>query len=79
MLAKRNEQIFKVELIVLDYLIYQYKSELKKTRSDSDKGKEYKATKKTRIIRLRLEIEALLKQIEKDLPSQDFSLVEEYF
>lgn len=76
MKEKRNEHIFKDELIVLDYLVHQYKSELKKTFSDN--GKIYKATKKTRMIRLRLEIEKLLKQIEKDLPSQYFSVVEEF-
>ena len=75
MLEKRNEHIFKEELIVLDYLVHQYKSELKKTFSDN--GKIYKATKKTRMIRLRLEINQVLKKIEDDLPDQFFKEVEE--
>lgn len=73
---KRNEEIFNQELVVLEYLIYEYKKELKRTNSDN--GKEYKATKKTRLKRLRLEINKVLQQIENELPMQFFSVVEEY-
>lgn len=65
---KRNEEIFKEELVVLDYLIYEYKKELKRTTKVF--GKNYKATKKSRLHRLRLEINKLLKYIENDLPNQ---------
>ena len=68
MLAKRNEDIFKDELVVLDYLVHQYKSELKRTTLEY--GTVYKATSKSRLTRLRLEINELLRQIEKDLPYQ---------
>lgn len=73
---KRNEEIFNQELVVLEYLIYEYKKELKRTNLDN--GKEYKTTKKTRLKRLRLEINKVLKQIENELPMQIFSVVEEY-
>lgn len=68
MLAKRNEDIFKDELVILDYLVHQYKSELKKTTLEY--GKVYKTTSKSRLNRLRIEIDKLLKQIEKNLPYQ---------
>ena len=70
MKSKRNEDIFRDDLIVFDYLVHEYKKELKKTKIDSWNGKEYKATKKSRLHRLRLEIDKLLKHIEDDLPSQ---------
>lgn len=77
MLEKRNEHIFKDELVILDYLVHQYKSELKKTIIDSWNKKEYKATSKSRLNRLRLEIDKLLRQIEKDLPYQHCIVGEE--
>lgn len=73
---KRNEYIFKDELVVLDYLIYEYKKELKLTRIEYN-NKLYKATKKSRLHRLRLEINQVLKKIENDLPDQFFKEVEE--
>lgn len=73
---KRNEEIFSQELVVLEYLIYEYKKELKRTNLEN--GKEYKMTKKSRLKRLRLEINKVLKQIENELPMQFFSVVEEY-
>lgn len=73
---KRNEHIFSDELVVLEYLIYEYKKELKRTRIDWDK-KTYKNTKKSRLHRLRLEINQVLKKIEDDLPDQFFKEVEE--
>ena len=72
---KRNEEIFKEELVVLDYLIYEYKKELKKTKKRYGSG-EYKATSKSRLHRLRLEINNVLKDIEDGLPSQYFCEVE---
>lgn len=71
---KRNEEIFKEELVVLDYLIYEYKKELKKTKRYG--SGEYKATSKSRLHRLRLEINNTLKNIEDDLPNQYFCEVE---
>ena len=76
MLEKRNEHIFKDELVVLDYLVHQYKSELMRTTSEY--GKIFKATRKTRLTRLRLEIGKLLNQIEKDLPNQFYAKVDEF-
>ena len=69
MLEKRNEHIFKDELVVLDYLVHQYQSELKRTTT-LECGKVFKATCKSRLNRIRLEIDKLLVQIEKDLPNQ---------
>ena len=71
---KRNEELFKDDLIVLDYLFYEYKTELKKTQR-YDSG-EYKATSKSRLHRLRLEINNILKDIEDGLPNQYFCEVE---
>lgn len=71
---KRNEEIFKDNLVVLDYLIHEYKKELKKTQR-YDSG-EYKATSKSRLHRLRIEINNVLKNIEDGLPNQYFCEVE---
>lgn len=75
MKVKRNEELFKDDLIVLDYLFYEYKTELKKTHSIYGSG-EYKATSKSRLHRLRLEINNILKDIEDGLPSQYLAEVE---
>ena len=72
----RNEQIFKRELVVLNYLINEYEHELRKTTM-SYNGKEIKNTKKLRLHRLRLEINQVLKTIEDDLPDQFFKEVED--
>lgn len=71
---KRNEEIFQEQLVVLDYLIYEYKKELRKTTKTF--GKNYKSTKKSRLHRLRLEINKLLKYIEDSLPNQYYCEVE---
>lgn len=72
---KRNEEIFKDNLVVLDYLIQEYKKELSKTTPRYGSGK-YKATSKSRLHRLRIEINNALKYIEDDLPNQYFCEVE---
>ena len=74
MKEKRNEDIFQTSLNVLNYLIYEYKKELKRTTFYNDKN--YKATRKTRLRRLRLEISQVLKDIENELPYQWFTEVE---
>lgn len=73
-LDKRNEEIFNQELVVLEYLIYEYKKELKRT--NIIEYDEYKATRKERLNRLRKEINQVLKYIEDNLPMQYLSLVE---
>ena len=72
---KRNEEIFKDNLVVLDYLIQEYKKELSKTTPRFGSGK-YKATSKSRLHRLRIEINNSLKYIEDGLPHQYFCEVE---
>ena len=57
---KRNEEIFKDNLVVLDYLIQEYKKELSKTTPRYG-SRKYKATSKSRLHRLRLEIDNALK------------------
>lgn len=69
MKSKRNEHIFQEELIVLDYLLHEYKKELIRTKI-SWNNKEIKNTKKSRLYRLRLEINEVLKKIEKDCPNE---------
>lgn len=54
------------KLNVLDYLIQEYKDELKKTTGYGDK--EYFNISKARLHRLRLEINKLLMDIESDCP-----------
>lgn len=75
MKSKRNEIIFKDELVVLDYLILEYKKELKKT-TYSWNNKEIKNTKISRLHRLRIEINELLKQIEKNCHAEYMDEVE---
>lgn len=72
---KRNEEIFKENLAVVDYLMCEYKKELSKTTPRYGSGK-YKATSKSRLHRLRLEINNALKYIEDSLPNQYFCEVE---
>lgn len=67
---KRNEEIFNDELVVLDYLIYEYKKELKKTVKSEWNQKEFKATRKARLNRLRKEINELLYNVENNLGYQ---------
>lgn len=71
---KRNEEIFEENLVVLDYLIHEYKKELRRTTKEFDKN--YKATRKSRLKRLRIEINNSLKYIEDNLPNQYFCEVE---
>ena len=75
MVEKRNEVIFKEELVVANYLFREFKDELKST-TKSYNGKDYKNTKKSRLHRLRLEIDKVLKDIEDSLPSQYYAEVE---
>ena len=71
---KRNEEIFKDNLVVLDYLMCEYEKELRRTTKEF--GKNYKATRKSRLKRLRIEINNSLKYIEDNLPNQYFCEVE---
>ena len=66
MKGKRNEHIYKDELVVLDYLIHEYKKELTRTTKSYWSDKIIKGTRKTRLHRLRMEIDELLKSIEKN-------------
>lgn len=75
MKSKRNEIIFKDEIVVLDYLILEYEKELKKT-TYSWNNKEIKNTKISRLHRLRIEINELLKQIEKNCHTEYMEEVE---
>ena len=70
MKGKRNEHIYKDELVVLDYLIHEYKKELTRTTKPYWKDKIIKGTRKTRLHRLRIEIDELLKSIEKNYPTE---------
>lgn len=72
--AKRNEYLFSDELTTLDYLIHEYKKEIKRTTKFNDK--EFKSTRKNRIKRLRIEINMLLKNIENNLSTDWFCEVE---
>jgi hypothetical protein len=53
---------------VIDYLFLEFQEEL--SRVTVEGRKVYKATRKERLRRLRIEISTALKKIEDDLPSQ---------
>ena len=74
-MKNRNEEIFKDNLVVVDYLICEYKKELSKPVQKYGSGK-YKATSKSRHHSLRLEINNALKYIEDDLPYNFFCEVD---
>jgi hypothetical protein len=65
-----NERLFKQNLDVIDYLFLEFQEEL--SRVTVEGKKVYKATRKERLRRLRIEISTALKKIEDDLPSQYF-------
>lgn len=70
-----NECMFKQNLDVIDYLFLEYQNEL--SRVTVAGRKVYKATRKERLRRLRIEINYALKKIEEDLPYQCFTEVEQ--
>ena len=63
-----NERMFKQNLDVIDYLFLEYQNEL--SRVTVAGRKVYKATRKERLRRLRIEMNYALKKIEEDLPDQ---------
>lgn len=65
-----NERLFKQNLDVIDYLFLEFQEEL--SRVTVEGKKVYKATRKERLRRLRIEISTALKKIEDDLPDQYF-------
>ena len=65
-----NERLFKQNLDVIDYLFLEFQEEL--SRVTVEGKKVYKATRKERLKRLRIEISTALKKIEDDLPDQYF-------
>ena len=71
--AMSNERLFKQNLDVIDYLFQEFQEEL--SRVTVEGRKVYKATRKERLRRLRIEISTALKKIEDDLPSQFFTEV----
>ena len=73
-MKNRNEEIFKDNLVVVDYLMCEYGKELRRTTKEF--GKNYKATKKSRLKRLRIEINNALKDIEDNLPNQYYCEVD---
>lgn len=75
MKSKRNEHIFNQELEVFEYLVFEYRKELKLTKPYYG-DKEYKATSKSRLRRLRLEINKLLKGIEDNVSTGYMEAVE---
>ena len=70
-----NERMFKQNLDVIDYLFLEYQNEL--SRVTVSGRKVYKATRKERLRRLRIEINYALKKIEEDLPDQFLVEVEQ--
>ena len=70
-----NECMFKQHLDVVDYLFLEYQNEL--SRVTVSGRKVYKATRKERLKRLRIEIGNALKKIEEDLPYQYLTEVEQ--
>lgn len=55
---------FKEKVKVIDYLISEYKNELQRTFKSYDEL--YRATRKNRLKRLRLELDEILKDIENN-------------
>lgn len=70
-----NEHMFKQNLDVIDYLFLEYQDEL--SRVTVSGRKVYKATRKERLRRLRIEMNYALKKIEEELPDQFLVEVEQ--
>ena len=56
---------FQDKVKVVDYLVNEYKNELQRTYEDWD-NKTHRSTRKSRLKRIRLELDELLKDIENN-------------
>lgn len=56
---------FQVKVNVIDYLVNEYKNELQRTYEDWDNIK-YRSTRKSRLKRIRIELNEVLKDIENN-------------
>ena len=56
---------FQVKVNVIDYLVNEYKNELQRTFEDWD-NKQHRSTRKSRLKRIRLELNEVLKDIENN-------------
>ena len=56
---------FQVKVNVIDYLVNEYKNELQRTYEDWD-NKRYRSTRKSRLKRIRIELNEVLKDIENN-------------
>ena len=60
---------------VIDYLVNEYKNEIQRTYEGWD-NKTYRSTRKSRLKRIRLELDELLKDIENNYGSGYYNEVE---
>lgn len=56
---------FQDKVKVVDYLVNEYKNELQRTYEDWD-NKKHRSTRKSRLKRIRLELDEILKDIENN-------------
>ena len=56
---------FQDKVNVIDYLVNEYKNELQRTYEDRD-NKKHRSTRKSRLKRIRLELDEILKDIENN-------------